>query len=35
MAVLNAGVKRVITDLKIDDRHDKNITLGYKIRSVQ
>jgi len=34
-AVIDAGAKRVITELKIDDRRDKNITLGSKINSVQ
>ena len=34
-AVIDAGAKRVITELKIDDRRDKNITLGDKINSVR
>jgi uncharacterized protein (TIGR00106 family) len=34
-AVIDAGAKRVITELKIDDRRDKNITLGDKINSIQ
>ena len=34
-AVLSAGAKRVITELKIDDRKDKNIKLGSKKRSAQ
>jgi uncharacterized protein (TIGR00106 family) len=33
--VINSGAKRVITELKIDDRRDKNIKLGDKIKSVQ
>jgi len=34
-AVLKSGVKRVITELKIDDRKDKNVRIGSKIKSVQ
>ena len=34
-AVINAGAKRVITELKIDDRRDKNIKIGTKVKSVQ
>ena len=34
-AVVKAGAKRVITELKIDDRHDKNVTIGTKVKSVQ
>jgi uncharacterized protein (TIGR00106 family) len=34
-AVLEAGVKRVITELKIDDRRDKNVTIGTKIKSLE
>jgi uncharacterized protein (TIGR00106 family) len=34
-AVIKAGAKRVITELKIDDRKDKNIKLGYKSSMVQ
>lgn len=34
-AVINSGAKRVITELKIDDRQDKNVRLGTKIKSVQ
>ena len=33
-AVINAGAKRVITELKIDDRRDKNVTIGYKVKAV-
>lgn len=33
-AHLDEGAKRVIVDLKIDDRHDKNATLDSKIGSV-
>ena len=34
-AVMGSGVERVITELKIDDRRDKNVTLNSKLRSVQ
>ena len=34
-AVLKSGAKRVITELKIDDRRDKKICMGYKIKAVQ
>ena len=34
-AVIKAGAKRVITELKIDDRRDKNVTIGTKIKAVQ
>lgn len=34
-AVLSEGVKRVITELKIDDRKDKKVTIENKIKSVQ
>ena len=34
-AVIDAGAKRVITELKIDDRRDKNVKIGYKVESVQ
>jgi uncharacterized protein (TIGR00106 family) len=34
-AILNSGVKRVITELKIDDRHDKNIEIGYKTKTAR
>jgi len=33
-AVLESGAKRVITELKIDDRKDKNVKIGYKQNSV-
>ena len=33
--VINSGAKRVITELKIDDRRDKNIKLGDKIKSIK
>ena len=34
-SVLASGVDRVITELKIDDRKDKNVTIESKIKSVQ
>lgn len=34
-AVIDAGARRVITELKIDDRRDKNVRLGSKIKSLQ
>jgi len=34
-AVIKAGAKRVITELKIDDRRDKNVTIGTKSKVVQ
>ena len=34
-AVIEAGAKRVITELKIDDRKDKNVVIGTKIKSIQ
>ena len=34
-AVIESGVQRVITELKIDDRRDKNVTMGTKTKSLQ
>jgi uncharacterized protein (TIGR00106 family) len=34
-AVINAGANRVITELKIDDRKDKNVRLGSKVNSLK
>jgi uncharacterized protein (TIGR00106 family) len=34
-AVIDAGAKRVITELKIDDRRDKNVIIGNKINSLR
>ncbi|MCX6664831.1 MAG: MTH1187 family thiamine-binding protein [Euryarchaeota archaeon] len=34
-AVLNAGAKRVITELKIDDRRDKQVTMASKLTSLK
>ena len=33
--VINNGAKRVITELKIDDRKDKNVKIGAKVKAVQ
>lgn len=34
-AVIDAGAQRVITEVKIDDRRDKKVRLGSKIKSLQ
>ena len=34
-AVISSGASRVITQLKIDDRKDKDVTIESKIRSVK
>jgi uncharacterized protein (TIGR00106 family) len=34
-AVLKSGVQRVITELKIDDRRDKKVKIGTKLKAVQ
>ena len=34
MAVVDAGAKRVVTTLKIDDRRDKPATLETKLRAI-
>ena len=34
-AVINMGAQRVITEIKIDDRRDKNVTIRDKKESVQ
>ena len=34
-AVVNAGAKRIITELKIDDRKDKNATSEYKLKAIR
>lgn len=31
---VNMGIKRIMTDLKIDDRRDKNATINSKIKAV-
>ncbi len=33
--VLNSGIKRVVTTIKIDDRKDKKLTMAKKIKSVR
>lgn len=33
--VLSSGVSRVITELKIDERRDKNATIESKLKSIQ
>ena len=33
-AVLQAGSERIITELKIDDRRDKNATIASKLKSL-
>ena len=35
MTMVNSGAERVITDLKIDDRRDKNATIESKIKALQ
>ena len=34
-AVIESGAKRVITELKIDDRRDKDVTMESKLKSIQ
>ena len=34
LAVVNTGAKRVVTTLKIDDRHDKRATMETKLTAV-
>jgi len=34
-AVMKSGAKRVITELKIDDRGDKNVTIKSKLKSIK
>jgi len=34
-AVMKSGAKRVITELKIDERGDKNVTMESKLKSIQ
>ena len=34
-AVVDLGAERVITEIKIDDRRDKKVTIESKIKSVQ
>jgi uncharacterized protein (TIGR00106 family) len=35
MTMVNSGAQRVITELKIDDRRDKNATMESKIKALQ
>lgn len=34
-AVINAGAKRVVTDLKIDDRRNKSATIESKLKAIE
>ena len=34
MTILNTGAERVITELKIDDRRDKNATIESKLNAI-
>ena len=34
-AMIESGAQRVITELKIDDRRDKNVTIGSKLKSLE
>jgi len=35
MTMVNSGAQRVITELKIDDRRDKNATMDTKLKSLE
>jgi len=35
MTMVNSGAERVITELKIDDRRDKNATIESKLKAIQ
>ena len=35
MAMINEGVQRVVTELKIDDRRDKNATIDTKLNGIK
>ena len=35
MTMVNSGAKRIITELKIDDRRDKNATINSKLKALQ
>ena len=35
MTMVNSGAKRIITELKIDDRRDKNATINSKLIALQ
>ena len=34
-SVVKSGAKRVITELKIDDRKDKKVIIGTKVKAIQ
>jgi uncharacterized protein (TIGR00106 family) len=34
-SVINLGAKRIITELKIDDRKDKSVTIKTKLKSIE
>ena len=35
MTMINSGVQRVVTELKIDDRRDKNATIDTKLNAIK
>jgi uncharacterized protein (TIGR00106 family) len=35
MTMVNSGAQRIITELKIDDRRDKNATTNRKLKAIQ
>ena len=35
MTMINSGAERVITELKIDDRRDKNATMDSKLKALE
>ena len=35
MTMVNSGAQRIITELKIDDRRDKNATINSKLKAIQ
>lgn len=35
MSMINLGVQRVVTELKIDDRRDKNATINTKLNAIK
>lgn len=35
ISLIDSGIERVITELKIDDRRDKNVTIDSKIKAIQ
>ena len=34
-SIINLGAKRIITELKIDDRKDKSVTIKTKLKSIK